>query len=77
MKYDWEVVSSFTRRFSGGQTVKLNPEWYGYAYLTQEYGNVFPRRIESVIPSENGDIVRLKFGKQSLTFASQTLSPGR
>jgi hypothetical protein len=68
--YAWQLNSKNTQKFQAGQTVRLNEDWSGYAYLKQEFDHLFPRRIESV----SGDIVRLKVGQSSLEFASQTLT---
>lgn len=70
--YDWQLNSKNVQKFSSGQTVKLNEDWSGYAYLKREYDSFFPRRIASI----SGDIVRFHVGKMEVPFASQCLSAG-
>jgi hypothetical protein len=68
--YVWQLNKNNTQKFFAGRTVVLNKDWSAYAYLKQEFGDLFPRRVESV----DGDIVHLKVGKASVGFAAQCLS---
>ena len=68
--YDWQMNKVNMQNFSDGQTVKLNENWSGFAFLKREFGHLFPRRVASV----SKDVVRLHVGQAEIEFASQCLS---
>ena len=68
-RYDWQLNPSFTQSFTPGQFVRLNPSWPCYDLLKKEFGHMFPRYVESV----DGDVVRIKTGKTSMSFAACVL----
>lgn len=70
MTYAWQINQKNVQKFSGGQWVVLNEDWTAYAYLKREFGELFPRKVESV----DQDLVSLKVGKASVSFAAQCLS---
>lgn len=72
MTYVWEKNDTFTQHFISGDVVNLNPAWTAYAYLKQEFGKMFPARVDSV--SRGGDVVYIRVGGKPLPFGAQVLT---
>ena len=67
--YEWETDPALTRGFTAGTRVTLNPAWGGYRYLLQEFGNMFPRKVNSC-----GDgVTEVGTGKGAMRFGTHTL----
>ena len=72
MTYVWEKNKEFTQRFHSGEVVRLNPAWGAYAYLKQEFGKLFPARVDST--NKAGDVVYIRIAGKPVAFAPQVLT---